>query len=155
MLTTCGQSCPRCHQHHLSQWRPARQSDHYEQNFIEIFSNTFTCLLDRGSPCVRRIKAWLLCYAEARHGDMNRRGGWSELIQRDTEWSRWTVAGVPESTALLAGGVSVATRSNGYISQSSQTRIFGPPFRVMEKENPGLQGQDELWCRKSKRCCSI
>ena len=51
------------------------------------------------------------------------------------------MAGVPESTALLAGGVSVATRSSGYISQSGQTSIFGPPFRVVEKENRNSRGR--------------
>merc|ERR1719507_1733676 len=31
-------------------------------------------LPSKATTCVRRIKAWLLCYAEARHGDLYRRG---------------------------------------------------------------------------------
>ena len=137
-------------------WIRAQQSDHYGQNFIG------------GSlKFVFRIEAHLVwdasrrgCSAMLRPDmvkDLYRRGSWSELIQRDTEWSRWTVAGVPESTALLAGGVSVATRSNGYTSQSGQTSIVVSPLKVLEKKvgNPGFQSQDELWCRKSQRCCCV
>ena len=51
------------------------------------------------------------------------------------------MAGVPESTALLAGGVSVATRSNGYISQSGRASIVVPPLRVLEIENMISRGR--------------
>ena len=51
------------------------------------------------------------------------------------------MAGVPESTALLAGGVSVATtRSSGYIGQSGWTSIVVPLSRVQRRKirNPGF-----------------
>ena len=52
-------------------------------------------------------------------------------VQRDTE-CQWTAAGVSESTLLLVGGVSAATRSNGYTTKSGQTSILLPLLRVLQ-----------------------
>ena len=69
---------------------------------------------------MRGIKAWLFGYAEARHCKKifkEEDGQIQPRDQRDTE-CQWRAAGVSESTLLLVGGVSAATRSNGYTTYS-------------------------------------